>query len=46
MKHEYKKQEKKFYLPKTKPAKIDIPIYEFFTIKGAGNLNEKNPHHA
>jgi hypothetical protein len=40
MKHEWKKQEKAFYLPKNKPEKIFIPEFKFFTIKGKGNPNE------
>lgn len=39
MKHEWKKHEKHFYLPKTTPERIDIPTYKYFTIKGQGNPN-------
>ncbi|MBR9920254.1 MAG: hypothetical protein GYB31_05385 [Bacteroidetes bacterium] len=40
MKHAWRKQEKQFYLPKTKPEVISIPPFRFFTIKGAGNPND------
>lgn len=41
MKHEWRKHEKQFYLPKNKPEKIVIPEYNFFTIEGAGNPNDE-----
>ena len=41
MKHEWKKAEKEFYLPKQKPELIKIPPFRFFSIKGQGNPNEK-----
>lgn len=40
MKHEWKKQEKQFYLPKEKPELITFPPFKFFTIKGEGNPND------
>ena len=40
MKHEWRKSEKNFYLPKNKPEKIYIPEFKFFTIKGKGNPND------
>jgi hypothetical protein len=40
MKHEWKKDEKHFYLPKTEPELIDIPAFNFYTIEGKGNPNE------
>jgi hypothetical protein len=40
MKHEWKKMEKQFYLPKCKPELICIPTLRFFTIEGAGNPND------
>lgn len=39
MKHEWKKSEKQFYLPKAKPERITIPEFKFFTIDGSGNPN-------
>ncbi len=39
MKHEWRKKEKTFYLPKTEPELITIPEFKFFTISGAGNPN-------
>ena len=41
MKHEWRKHEKQFYLPKNKPEKIVIPEFKFFTIEGAGNPNDE-----
>ncbi len=38
-KHEWRKQEKEIYLPKTKPVIIDIPKFKYFSIKGEGNPN-------
>lgn len=38
-KHEWRKKEKQFYLPKNKPGLIDIPEFKFATIAGAGNPN-------
>jgi len=39
MKHEWRKHEKDFYVPKKKPAKVTIPQFKFFTISGEGNPN-------
>lgn len=40
MKHEWKKNEKQFYLPNNKPELINIPNFKFFTIEGKGNPND------
>lgn len=40
MKHEWKKNEKQFYLPNNKPELINIPKFKFFTIEGNGNPND------
>lgn len=40
MKHEWKKNEKKFYLPKAKPELVNIPNFKFFVIEGEGNPND------
>ncbi len=40
MKLEWKKDEKQFYLPKSKPELIRIPKFNFFTIEGNGNPND------
>ncbi len=39
MKKEWRKHEKKIYLPKNKPELIEIPSFYYFTIKGEGNPN-------
>ena len=44
MKHEWRKKEKKIYIPKTKPEIIEVPEYNFLTISGKGNPN--NPEFA
>jgi hypothetical protein len=41
MKHEWKKAEKEWYLPKQKPELVRIPPFNFFSIMGQGNPNEK-----
>lgn len=40
MKHEWKKNEKQFYLPRNKPELLNIPKFKFFTIEGKGNPND------
>ena len=40
MKHDWKKNDKQFYLPKNKPETIIIPKFNFFTIEGKGNPND------
>jgi hypothetical protein len=42
MKHDWKKNEKGFYLPKTKPELISIPPFKFFSIAGEGDPNDKS----
>jgi hypothetical protein len=37
MKHEWRKKEKAIYLPKTKAEVIEVPEFQFFTIRGEGN---------
>lgn len=39
MKHEWRKKEKDFYLPKANPQLIEIPEFKFFTVSGEGNPN-------
>jgi len=41
MKHEWRKAEKSIYIPKSKPEVIDVPVYKFITISGAGNPNSE-----
>lgn len=40
MKHEWKKAEKAFYLPKARPEIVTVPAFNFFTINGQGNPND------
>lgn len=40
MKHEWKKNDKQFYLPGEKPETIVLPTFSFFTIEGKGNPND------
>jgi hypothetical protein len=42
MVHEWKKAEKKFYLPGTKPELIKMPAFRFFSVEGKGNPNDKS----
>lgn len=39
MKHEWRKKEKTVYIPKNKPEIIDIPEFQFISIRGEGNPN-------
>jgi hypothetical protein len=41
MKHDWKKNDKQFYLPKNKPETIIVPKFNFFTIEGKGNPNDE-----
>jgi hypothetical protein len=41
MVHEWKKVEKGIYLPGTKPELINIPAFNFFSIEGKGDPNDK-----
>ncbi len=36
-KHEWRKKEKDIYMPKAKPAVIDVPTFKYLTIKGHGS---------
>lgn len=39
LKHEWRKHEKQFYLPKAKPEVVELPKFNFVTISGTGNPN-------
>jgi len=41
MKHEWKKQEKELYLPKSQPQIIGVPPLKYFTLYGQGNPNSE-----
>ena len=44
LKHEWRKHEKLYYLPKNAPEFVDVPEFGFYTISGEGNPNsEKFP---
>jgi len=40
MKHDWKKNDKQFYLPKNKPETIVVPKFNFYCIQGKGNPND------
>jgi len=42
MKHEWKKVEKKLYLPKSMPEVITVPKQKFFMLRGKGNPNSSS----
>ena len=42
MKHEWRKKEKEYYIPKENPQLLEIPEFKFFTLKGQGNLNTES----
>lgn len=39
MKHEWRKKEKNYYIPRTKPEHLEIPKFKFVTLDGEGNPN-------
>ena len=41
MKNDWKKVDKQFYLPKTKPELVKVPPFKFFSIHGQGDPNDK-----
>jgi len=41
MKHDWKKTNKQYYLPKSKPELVKVPAFKFFSINGQGDPNEK-----
>jgi hypothetical protein len=40
MKHDWKKDDKRFYLPGEKPELIVVPAFKFYSIEGKGNPND------
>jgi hypothetical protein len=42
MLHEWKRAEKNFYLPGTKPELIRMPSFRFFSVEGQGDPNDKS----
>lgn len=42
LKHEWRKLEKAFYLPKQQPEVVNIPAFQFITIAGEGNPNSQH----
>ncbi len=41
MAFDYKKEYKEFYMPKNKPAIVDVPEMNFIAVRGSGNPNEE-----
>lgn len=41
MKHEWRKKEKKIYLPENQPELVEIPEFKFLTIEGKGSPQNK-----
>lgn len=41
MKHEWRKKEKNYYIPKTKPELVNVEEFKFIQIKGNGNPNSE-----
>lgn len=41
MKYEWKKQDKKLYLPKNQPEIVTVPSIKFFVLEGKGNPNSE-----
>lgn len=40
MKHDWKKAEKQYYLPRNRPEFVTVPAFGFFTLEGTGNPND------
>lgn len=40
MDHEWRKNDKQYYLPKERPEKLILPKFKFFTVEGKGNPND------
>lgn len=41
MKHEWKKEDKQYYLPDSKPVLVKVPPFKFISITGQGDPNDK-----
>ena len=41
MAFDYKKEYKKFYMPKNKPSIVEIPKMNYIAVRGTGNPNEE-----
>ena len=41
MKHEWRKSEKAFYLPRSRPEVVDVPEYSYIVLSGEGNPNSE-----
>lgn len=39
MKLDWKKSDKSYYLPGTEPARVSVPAFKFFAVKGSGDPN-------
>ncbi|MBS6628674.1 MAG: GyrI-like domain-containing protein [Clostridiales bacterium] len=42
MAFDYKKEYKEFYMPKNKPAIVQIPKMQFAAVRGQGDPNDEN----
>ena len=42
MAFDYKKEYKEFYMPKNKPAIVDVPAMNYIAVRGMGDPNEEN----
>lgn len=42
MAFDYKKEYKEFYMPKNKPAIVDVPAMNYIAVRGKGDPNEEN----
>ena len=40
MKHEWRKKEKSLYLPKASPERVEVPGFNFITIRGQGSPDD------
>ena len=42
MAFDYKKEYKKFYLPKKKPELVEVPAMNYIAVRGTGNPNQED----
>lgn len=46
MAFDYKKEQKEFYLPKTKPCLVTLPKMNYLAVRGSGNPGDENGEYA
>ena len=44
VKHEWRKKEKKLYVPKQSPVQLEVPEFKYIVLEGVGNPNDEELH--